>query len=111
MSIGLTLVVLRCADVQASRTFYEALGLAFVEEQHGDGPVHYAATLGGTVLELYPARDRPSSPGRLGFAVDDVQGSLRAARAAGGQVRASSGPDRVVVEDPDGVPVELTESP
>src|SRR5690606_35870227 len=48
-----TLLVLRCADIDASRAFYEALGAHFVEAKHGEGPRHYAATLGGITHELY----------------------------------------------------------
>lgn len=109
--MSLTLVVLRCADLQASRAFYEALGLEFVEEQHGAGPVHYAATVGATVLELYPARDGAASPVRLGLTVNDIKGRVGAVTTAGGRLLSDSGSGRFVVEDPDGVAVELRESP
>lgn len=103
--------MLRCADLQASRTFYEALGLDFIEEQHGTGPLHYAATIGATVLELYPARDETALPVRLGLAVDGIQRRLRAAAAAGGRLLSESSSGGFVMEDPDGVKVELRESP
>ena len=48
------LLVLRAADLAASRRFYEALGLEFVVERHGKGPEHLAASLGEFVFELYP---------------------------------------------------------
>jgi catechol 2,3-dioxygenase-like lactoylglutathione lyase family enzyme len=35
-------VVLRCADLERSRAFYEALGLTVVPEQHGAGPAHFS---------------------------------------------------------------------
>ena len=88
MDIELSLVVLRVADLERSRLFYEALGLRFVTEKHGDGPEHLAAECGRAVLELYPRGDGPSSAGtRLGFRV---------------------GGERRVVADPDGHKVELT---
>jgi hypothetical protein len=59
-------LVLRCADLEATRRFYEAHGLSFSREQHGVGPVHYAHADGQFVLELYPARDAD------GKRVDDV---------------------------------------
>ncbi|WP_433519357.1 glyoxalase/bleomycin resistance/dioxygenase family protein [Nonomuraea sp. CA-143628] len=54
-----------CAD------FYLGLGLPLQVEQHGNGPEHYAAELGGTVFEVYPASERrpPTGSLRLGFRV------------------------------------------
>ncbi|MBL1100268.1 glyoxalase/bleomycin resistance/dioxygenase family protein [Streptomyces coffeae] len=79
------------------RAFCTDLGLSFVQEQHGDGPVHYAATLPDrTVMELYPATaKRPASSLRLGFTLDGRTLSPRLA------------PGRHVVQDPDGRSVEL----
>jgi catechol 2,3-dioxygenase-like lactoylglutathione lyase family enzyme len=54
------IVVLRARDVDATRTFYEGLGLIFVEERHGTGPRHFAADAGAWVLEIYPARGTDS---------------------------------------------------
>ena len=67
----LDLLVLHTHDLSASREFYEALGLAFVREQHGSGPEHLAATLAdGCVLELYPAyKARPAGSLRIGITV------------------------------------------
>jgi hypothetical protein len=56
---SLSLLVLRSSRLEAMRTFYEALGLTFVEEKHGAGPVHYSAQLGSTVLEIYPGETSP----------------------------------------------------
>lgn len=36
----------------------ERLGLRFVREKHGPGPVHHACAVDGFVLEVYP---RPAS--------------------------------------------------
>lgn len=38
----LNLLVLRCRDIEATRTFYTQLGLTFTREQHGSDPVHYS---------------------------------------------------------------------
>lgn len=72
MSAELDVVVLRCADLDATLAFYERLGLEFAEEQHGRGPRHFSTQLGAAVLELYPATDRfpidqaPSASSRTG---------------------------------------------
>lgn len=34
--------------------FFEGLGISFVEEQHGDGPIHHAHQRGNMVFEIYP---------------------------------------------------------
>ena len=106
----LELIVLRCRDLAAARRFYAALGLGFVDEQHGDGPAHHAAASGGVVVELYPL-EQGEEPGRdqLGFSVPDVAGAVAAALAAGGVVR-SAGEDRAVLLDPDGRTVRLRRS-
>jgi lactoylglutathione lyase len=86
--VKLRLVVLRCEDLERSRRFYEALGLSFVEEQHGAGPRHFAAVIADLVIELYPASaTHPVNDIRLGFEVTDVEAG--------------------VVEDPDGRKIEL----
>ena len=51
---SLTLVVLRSPDIDRLKAFYEALGLALTAERHGNGPDHYSATLGSTIIEFYP---------------------------------------------------------
>ena len=87
-----TLIVLRCADLERSVAFYAALGLTVTREQHGTGPVHFSCTLDhGVVLELYPRGGRDTSGLRLGLRVDDgIAGK------------------GTVVTDPDGHQLELT---
>jgi len=106
----LDLLVLHAADVAATRAFYEALGLRFVDERHGSGPPHVAAVLdGGLVLEIYPLPVSSGGPGpmpRLGFAVPDVAAVLGALGVPGRPVGSGDG-GAVVVTDPDGRPVHL----
>lgn len=106
---ALTLLVLRCRDLEYSRRFYEALALAFTPEQHGAGPFHYSTQLGTTVLELYPASAAASTI-RLGFGVPDVMAAVDAVRAVGGRVDRAPTADAktALVRDPDNNPVELT---
>ncbi|WP_342778357.1 VOC family protein [Streptomyces botrytidirepellens] len=93
----IALVVLYTDHLEESREFYTALGLPFVREQHGSGPVHYSTTLAdGMVIELYPATaKRPASSARLGFTIDGQ--TLTPPLTSG----------RHVVKDPDGRMVEL----
>jgi catechol 2,3-dioxygenase-like lactoylglutathione lyase family enzyme len=108
----LTLVVLRCGDLERARSFYEALGLALRSEQHGKGPVHYSATLGHTVLELYPDGGATTRGVRLGLRVTNLAETLAAAKQSGAQivsVNESSQPPHAVIEDLDGHRIELVE--
>jgi lactoylglutathione lyase len=50
----MTVLVIRTPEVARTVEFLTGLGLTFVEEQHGDGPVHYACEVDGNVLEVYP---------------------------------------------------------
>lgn len=114
-----SLVVLRCSDLELSRAFYTALGLAFHTERHGTGPVHYSCQLGDLVLELYPGKPG-SAPDRTqagaimhGFRIESLDTVLVSLQALGTKkVQSpadSSWGRRAVVLDPDGRAVELTQ--
>lgn len=104
---SLAYLVLRCADLERSRSFYEALGFAVVSEQHGAGPKHHACTAGNVVVELYPLGSERSSGVRLGLCVDDVEALVDAVRSLGGEiVRVDA--QGALVRDPDGHTVHLT---
>jgi predicted enzyme related to lactoylglutathione lyase len=113
MESTLCLLVIRSVDLPRAKAFYEALGLRFLEEQHGNGPQHLACELGNAVFEIYPRE--PTGPSttsvRLGFRVAKVDEVLTVVGPAGGSVRmpAKDGPwgRRAVVSDPDGHVVEL----
>src|SRR6266516_5378837 len=85
----LSLVVLRSYQMDASHAFYQSLGLEFVEEKHGTGPVHYSAQAGSTVLEIYPGEaaeplNRTSSGAMmLGFGVESLDSIVAALQKLG----------------------------
>jgi lactoylglutathione lyase len=109
----LTLLVLKTHQMDWLRTFYATLGIEFVEERHGNGPLHYSGRVGGTVFELYPlpADSGPSHETRLGFAVENLTETVRVLTSAGVEVITPAGRTpwglRAVVRDPDGRTVEL----
>jgi catechol 2,3-dioxygenase-like lactoylglutathione lyase family enzyme len=107
----LTLLVLRCRDLERSKQFYMALGLVFIKEQHGSGPLHYSSQLGTTLIELYPATSSTSSV-RLGLAVNDVAAILESVRSLGFAVEHEPTVERptCVVRDPDDNRVELSQT-
>ena len=115
----LGLLVMRAADLEQTARFYRALGFEFVGEQHGNGPLHYACELNGTVIEIYPGKpgtapDRRSGGATLlGFQVDSLEVTLKAIAEIGAPVltapQESPWGRRTVVQDPDGRAIELTE--
>jgi hypothetical protein len=65
VSVRVGLLVIYSERVDECRDFYASLGVELVREQHGPGPVHYAAELeGGLVLEIHPGEPHRST-GRL----------------------------------------------
>jgi catechol 2,3-dioxygenase-like lactoylglutathione lyase family enzyme len=107
----LNLLVLKTPHLDALRTFYQTLGIQFIGEQHGTGPIHYVGRVGEVVLELYPAEAADQT--RLGFMVGDLEAVLEAVRAVGAQIlspaKATAWGVRAVVRDPDGRSVEMTQ--
>ena len=108
----LTLLVLRCANVETTRRFYESLGLVFEREKHGSGPEHYSVVLDGTVLELYPGEATDSV--RIGLQVPNVSDAATRAPLNNGSVhkppRNTPHGVRAVLIDPDERRVELSEA-
>ena len=112
----MNLIVLRSDAPERTVAFYERLGMRFQQEQHGTGPVHWAAELGGLVFEVYPARSATEvdSKMRLGFEVADVLGVLHALRASGAEIiheqKVAADRMRFVVRDPDGRSVDVAQA-
>lgn len=110
--IRLNLVVLRSSNPAALADFYSNLGLSFQQEQHGNGPVHFAAELEGCVLEIYPLRaGGPSTAGlRLGLTVPHRAGLVETLGDAVRSQRATEHGLQAVVVDPDGHVVEIAQA-
>jgi predicted enzyme related to lactoylglutathione lyase len=117
----LNLVVLRASVVDASLAFYRAIGLSFVEEQHGSGTIHYSCKAGNTLVEIYPGSSgdipdrRNAGATMLGFQVGSVDLTIENLRSIGAQIltapQDSEWGRRAVVLDPDGRAIELSEKP
>ena len=107
----LSLLVLKTPAPERLRDFYAALGVAFKQEQHGSGPLHFAGQLGSLVLEIYPSENPADTSTRLGFVVDSLQDRLETLQLM--QVTLVSPRKetewglRAVVRDPDGRAIEL----
>jgi len=112
---ALNLLVIRAKDPNRLAGFYKLLGIDFDQHQHGRGAIHYAADLGGPVLEIYPLlRDGDETTStRLGFTVSGLDDTISRLREAGVAVLQeptdSEWGRRVVVRDYEGHKVELCE--
>lgn len=103
-------MVVRVSDLVASRRFYEDLGLTFRLERHGSGPEHLSALLGDTVFELYPLVTGAATEGlRLGLAVADLSSVVVRVSGAVTHDTVRDGQRVVIVQDPDGHKVELSQ--
>ena len=113
----LNLVVLRAANLELSRSFYETIGLTFASHRHGNGSEHYASESTWGVFEIYPLKiGQPNSLGtRVGFAVGNIEETIENLRNEGHTIKQeiadSPWGKRAVVIDPDGHAVELIREP
>lgn len=114
MTTTISLLVIRASDIEKSLAFYRALGLSFIREQHGAGPIHYSCESGGFVFEIYPARAEDSHDSRMiGFKVESLDETL--ARLSELGIKPKSPPQTaswgrfINVVDCDGRVVQLTE--
>lgn len=110
-----SLLVIRAGNTKAALEFYGALGLSFVEEQHGAGPLHLACDLDGTIFEIYPARPSDGVDSTmLGFKVESLNETLAALRDLGiepkSPPKSASWGRYANVIDFDGRTVQLTEN-
>src|SRR6185295_4758529 len=107
----LNLIVLRTHRLEEMKKFYTTLGIKFVEERHGKGPVHYAGGIGAAVLELYPlpkGAPEPDKSVRLGFVVTNLGDIANQMGSAGMRIGPSERHSPVMVlKDPDDRVIEL----
>jgi lactoylglutathione lyase len=113
-------LVLFAADSEATAAFYRALGVEFEEEDHGEGPAHFAAEVGPIHFAIYPAQ----APGRAtehrsgggvfpGFYVASLDRAVDALGRVDSRILTEHEQMpwgcRVVVEDPDGRAIEVNQ--
>jgi lactoylglutathione lyase len=108
------LLVIRTSEMARLADFYALLGLTFEYHKHGRSPYHYAASVGSTILEIYPlakGQMEADKELRVGFALDDFENSMTALKDKG--VEFVSEPMQTdygfmaIIKDPDGRRIEL----
>jgi lactoylglutathione lyase len=112
--MDIRLIVLRTGDTKRLADFYSLLGLTFEYHKHGKSPFHYSATIGQTVLEIYPLTKSQTESDknlRLGFGIDNFDDTIRKLKQL--DVRFSLEPTQTdfgfmtVIADPDDRKIEL----
>lgn len=113
--------VLYAASPEATAAFYRALGMQLADEDHGEGPVHFATELGPVHFAIYPAEEpgragqRRRSGGSLfpGFYVPSLDHAAEALADLGAPVLTGHQQMpwgcRIVAKDPDGLAVEINQ--
>jgi lactoylglutathione lyase len=116
---SLNLLVIRVANIESAIAFYQTIGLEFIQEQHGNGPIHYSCEIGSTVLEIYPGKPGNAPPRTnagstmMGFQVVSLDEIVVVLQNKGTTIltapQDSQWGRRAVVQDPDGRAVELSQ--
>lgn len=111
--------MIRSFQINLVRTFYQGLGLEFIEEQHGNGPVHYSYSQDQLVIEIYPGTEgsilswKESGALMFGFFVEDINKIIDSIESLKGKVISHRNETergyRAVLEDPEGRRIEIIE--
>jgi lactoylglutathione lyase len=120
--VEISSLVLFASDLDATVGFYCALGVPLDTEDHGEGPQHAAAQIGGVHVAVYPAetgsgarapRWRAAASDFPGFYVDSLDEAVAAVQERGARLLVDHQERpwgcRVVAEDPDGRAVEVNQ--
>lgn len=102
----ISLLVIRCKNIEISKSFYELFDLNFKKEKHGSGPEHYSTEYDGAVFELYPNKGiSPDDNTRLGFKISNLENVINNLETE--STIEYNGVTSYVVRDPDGRKIEL----
>jgi lactoylglutathione lyase len=114
MKPELSLIVIKTKQLDLLKSFYEKIGLTFIEERHGTGPIHYSSSNKNLVLELYPlpkSIEVADTTTRLGFRVNNLDGIIKILIDSNTQIVSEPLKNEwgysAIVKDPDGRSIEL----
>ncbi|TAE75159.1 MAG: glyoxalase/bleomycin resistance/extradiol dioxygenase family protein [Bacteroidetes bacterium] len=110
----LKLLVIRANEPEKIANFFSILGITFDYHKHGNSPLHYSATLGQVILEIYPlAKNQIETDKnlRLSFKIDDFDTVIEKLKE--NEITFLSEPKQtdfgymVIIQDPEGRKIEL----
>ena len=120
-AVGIGAIVLWTSRLNEMVAFYKAIGLPLEEEDHGEGPLHFACELGATHFAIFEAKQGDAvSRGTggctmIGLQVSNVDEAYAIAKSLGAatvwEPRDMPWGRAAQVLDPDGRPVELNPAP
>jgi hypothetical protein len=79
----LNLLVIRTENPEKLKSQYEQLGFTFNFHKHGNGPLHYSASINSFVFEIYPltkSMEKADNSIRLGFDIENLESKLEEIR-------------------------------
>jgi len=112
--MDIRLLVLRTGDIKRLADFYSLFGLTFDYHKHGNSPFHYSATIGQTVLEIYPLMNSQTEADKnllLGFGIENFDQTILALKEL--QIPFSLEPTQTdfgfmaIISDPDERKIEI----
>lgn len=107
---GLLELSLFVGDVDTSAKFYRAIGVRLFPVDEPGHPHHYDGAIGDTVVQLFPAGERPVTRIQLGFRVTSLE-EVREALHTIGTACQVPGPHRLQTRDPDGNRIHVSQIP
>lgn len=113
--MSLNFITIYARDIHKTATLYRLLGLEFLEEQHGNGPLHLATEFAGLTLEIYPTDTVIGDGLLLGFEEEDLRKCRDRLSKAGvkiaSEISEKNGLTRFVAMDADGRRVIISQPP
>ena len=114
-------LILFTSNLFALVEFYKSIGIPFEEEDHGEGPIHYACDLNGAHIAIFESSEGKATErgvggsSQIGFQVDNVDAIFDQALKAGAKslIAPQERPwgKRAVFEDLDGRSIEINQAP
>lgn len=111
----ITFVTLFSRDMERTVAVHRLLGLAFIKEQHGEGPIHDACAGDELTMEIYPRTQASGSEDvMVGVEVTDLDKTRQTIASASlplwKDIATVDGRRRLVIKDPDGRQVHIQEA-
>lgn len=108
------ITLLTSKNIDTTKQFYEALGLAFVPEKHKSGSEHYSSSFENCLLEIYPETTAKKDKTTFIMNVKNIEYSLKNILNYGGKILDDSNINaknkRATIEDPDGRIIQIFEN-
>jgi hypothetical protein len=110
----INLLVIRTENPEKLKSQYEQLGFTFDFHKHGNGPLHYSASINRFVFEIYPltkSMQKTDNSIRLGFDIENLESKLEELKKTNwnvvSEIKETEWGNCAIIQDFDGRKVEL----